>query len=236
MSSTKVTEEFGTQETPTYNLMSKDMMTSLTVASTLFVITVGTMVAMADTFIAESVLWMYNTASLLGVLVMSAVIGYGGKTGMDGLINGDTTKSIFGTMITISAFGAFGGAVLTTYEAPNYMSGIIGATVASLAIASISTMYVVKSGHSFENWRSYAGKIFLIGMIPVLLGTFIPGTLGSMLIMVAFALFIIGFIVDFTYEVWHMVSGSRKPAVNGFGVYFSFTGIFVHLLQFFGDG
>lgn len=236
MSSTKVTEEFGTQETPTYNIMSKDMMTSLTVASILFVTTVGVMVAMADTFIADSVLWMYNVASILGVLVMSAIIGYGGKTGMDGLVSGDMTKSILGTLITISAFGAFGGAVLTTYEAPNYMSGILSATVVSLAIASISTMYVIKSGRSFENWRSYAGKIFLIGMVPVLLGTFIPGSVGSILIMGAFALFVVGFIIDFTYEVWHMVSGSRKPAVNGFGVYFSFTGIFVHLLQFFGDG
>lgn len=227
----QIVDEFGTEETPAYNIVSQDMLTTLTVASVLFVTTVGTMMALADTIVADTVLWMYDTLAILGVLVMSFLLGYGGNKGMAGLVNDDMETAFKGILITVLSFGAFGAAVLTRFDTTSYLSDIVLATVATLAVTSFVTSYVVWTDRTFEGWQKRAGILFIFGLIAVTIGS-----LGiKSMIMLGFGFFLLGFVVDFVYQVWSMLSGNRDPVSNGFGIYFSFTGIFVHLLQLVGD-
>lgn len=223
--------EFATKESPKYSVMSSDMGTSLSVATALFAATVATMFVFADTVVGELVLAMYSWYPIVGVAVMGVGLVAGRHFGMTGFTSDDTALSVAGCGITILTYGAFGGSVLTPYDPSLYIPATLIAAAITLAIALVAGAYVYTRDQSFAHWSKYSMFFFLGGLGAIFIGSFVPGSIGALLLLGGFLCFLIGFTVDLVYEIWHMSSANRTPTANGFGLYIAFTGIFVHILQ-----
>lgn len=225
MKSLKSTE-YATRESPTYELLSTDIAKSLMVAAILFATTVGAMILTADTIIGTGVLVMYDIFPPLGVAVVGIGLTAGRTLGMDGLMEDNDITGLLGILITILTYGAFGGAVLTPYNASIYTPAILVSSFITIVISLIAGAYVMSTDESLKNWKKYSSYAFTVGMISVVIGSIF-----SPLLLVAFISIIVGFFADLVYEIWEMTSARRSPYVNGFGLYIAFTGIFVHILQ-----
>lgn len=223
--------EYATRESPSYGLLSGETASALSIGAVLFVTTVGAMIMFADTIIGELVLTAYNFHPLIGVAIIGLGLGLGRKYGMKGLIEDNTSVGLLGIGVTILTYGAFGGAVLTPYEPSSYVPAILVASAVTTVISLGAGAYVMSHDRSFEHWKRYSSYAFLFGIGGILVGSFIPGSIGSLLLIGGFVAFVVGFFADLVYEIWVMVSARRKPFVNGFALYIAFTGIFVHILQ-----
>lgn len=223
--------QFATRESPQYGVLSRDMSVSLGTAAGLFAITVAAMLVFADTIVGTGVLALYELSPIVGVIIVGAGLTIGRHLGMSGFLGDNTAQGFVGSVITILTYGAFGGAILTPYQPDLYVPAIVVASAITVAISLVAGAWVLNSNRSFEGWDKKAGGVFIVGVVAVLLGSFIPGTIGALALLLGFVLFIVGFTIDLVYEIWAMTSGRRNAMANGFGVYIAFTGIFVHILQ-----
>jgi FtsH-binding integral membrane protein len=221
----------GSAESPNYGLIDADTVTALAVGGTLFMITILSMLAFADTPIGQTVIDLYAFLPIVGMVVVGSVLSLGYWLTMKGLKNKSYGLSIVGTFMTIVGYGAFGSAVLTPYAPNLYQPAILVAGLITTVIGLISSAYVYSSNRSFESYGSKSGKFFLWALLVVGVGSFIPGSIGSGVVLVGFILVVLGFILDLIYEIWQVSSGQRSPVQNGFGLYVAFTGVFVHILQ-----
>lgn len=223
--------EYATHESPSYELLSGETASTLSIGAVLFVTTVGAMIIFADTIIGELVLMAYNVHPLIGVAIIGLGLGLGRKYGIKGLVEDNMLVGFLGISTTILIYGAFGGAILTPYEPSSYISVILVASAVTTVISLGAGAYVMSHDRSFAHWKSYSSYAFLSGIGGILVGSFIPGGIGSFLLIGGFIAFVVGFFADLVYEIWEMVSAQRRPFINGFALYIAFTGIFVHILQ-----
>lgn len=223
--------KFATRESPEYGIVSRDMTVSLATAGGLFTATVASMLLFADTVFGSTVLALYESLPLVGVIIVGIGLTVGRHLGMDGFMGDNIVEGVFGTVITVFTYGLFGGAILTPYDMSTYGPAILVASGITVAMSVVAGAWVLNSDRSFDGWDEKSGVVFFGGIVAVFLGSFLPGSIGGILVLLAFALFTIGFIIDLVYEIWSMSSGRRNAIVNGFGIYIAFTGIFVHILQ-----
>jgi len=223
--------ELGTANSPKYSIFSRSMAVSLGTGAILFTATVLAMFAFADTIVGELTLAMYSFLPILGVAIIGIGLYLGRYLGMSGFIDGNMSTAALGAGITVLTYGAFGGAVLTPYDPNLYIPATLAAAGITTLISLVAGTYVYSTNKSFEHWAKYSGGAFLVGIGAILFGSFIPGAAGGLFLLVGFVAFMIGFLFDLVYEIWHMSSNSRTPLANGFGLYIAFTGIFVHILQ-----
>lgn len=219
----------GTNESPNYG--ASDTITSLSIGGILFALTVGSMVVFADTIIGELVIGLYEFLPIVGMLVVGGILSLGYYVTMKGLKNDSNMVALFGSLITVFAYGAFGAGILSPYATEIYNEAILLAGGVTGVIGLIAATVVYSTDKSFQSWGAKSGKTFLFAILAVAGGSFIPGSIGALLVGVGFVLVLIGFIIDLVYEIWQVASGNRTPIENGFGLYVAFTGVFVHILQ-----
>lgn len=225
----RVGSAHGTDTSPDYGTASGALLTALGTAAVLMALTVAAMVLAADSRAAGLLARLYSTP-IVGVLVVGAGLTAGRYLGMRGLGSGNLPMAAVGATLSVVTYGLFGGLVLTAYPQAAYAPAIAIAGGITLLITLVAATVVYTTDRSFESWGRYSAGLFLVGLGAVFLGSFLGGA-GQLLLLVGFLAFLLGFIADLVYEIWHTSSGNRTPLANGFGIYVAFAGVFVHVLQ-----
>jgi FtsH-binding integral membrane protein len=189
-------------------------------------LTIGGMLAVANTPIAEAVLWLYDFGLILGVLVFGGLLGLGRKYGLKGISTDDTSLAILGSGVSVLTYALFGGAILTQYATDTYFEAILLALGVTVGITILASLYVIYTSRNLQFVERYSGYSFLVGILFALIGTFLP-----VVSIVAFVFFLLGFLLDLVFEIWMYTDNQRTPVANGFGIYIAFAGVFVHILQ-----
>ncbi|MFW6015539.1 MAG: hypothetical protein ACOCRK_03815 [bacterium] len=214
-----------TKDSPVYDIFSKSMLTTIIFSGFLFLITVGGMLLIADTPLAEIAIMLFSIP-ILGVIVFGALITLGRHLGIKGIGENKNSMAFIGATTLLFAYSWFGGAVLHIYEVSLYLPGILIATIITLGISIIAGLYVYSTDKDLSHWAKISQILFTIGFILALIGTFF-----SEIIWLAFLAMLFGFIADLVYEIWMTSNKNRTPLANGIALYIAFTGTFVHILQ-----
>lgn len=215
-----------TKESPKYNIFSSDMAVSIVTGSVLMVLTIGTMLAFANTFVAELVLSLYNLGAIVGVIVIGGLLSVGRHLGIKGIESNNIAIGVFGSIISVMTYGVFGAAILTQYVTDIYGPAILTTSFITMSITLVAGMIVFKSSRSFEFARKYSAVSFIAGFILSLIGTIL-----TQVLILAFVCFFVGFILDLVYELWALSDSKRSPLTNGLTLYIAFAGVFVHILM-----
>jgi len=221
----RIGEKHGTKNSPVYGPFSGPLLTTLIVSTVLFLITVGGMLLIADTELAELALLLFM-APIIGVIVFGIIITLGRYLGLRGIKENNHFMAFIGTILLLFGYSWFGGAVLHLYAIELYFMAILIAAGITLAIALVAGFYVYTTNKDLSHWSKYSATLFMIGIVLALIGTFIPG-----IIFLAFIFILLGFIADLVYEIWMTSNEKRSPFANGIALYVAFTGTFVHILQ-----
>lgn len=215
---------------PNYGLLSKDTATTLIVAAGLMLITIITMIVLADTSISNSGRMLYDTSPILGVAIFGALISAGRYFGMKGLNSDNTTLAIGSSGLSVFAYGWFGSVVLSPYEASLYIPAILITGVITIAFTLIAAAVVYTTDYNLAWTNKASGLSFLLGLVLLFIPILIP-SLTLLLGTLGFFLFLFGFLFDLIYEIYLTASNARSPFANGLGIYIAFAGVFVHILQ-----
>lgn len=199
---------------------------SLGIATGLIILNIAVMWIFAFTPLAAINDLLFDTFFLLGVIVYGALLSGGLYIAKKGIKSENTGLAVSGTALIQIAYGIFGAGILGVV-APGVQALAIAITGAiSVIIAVMAGLLVYGTGHDFSSWGRYANYIFL-GVLGVsLIGSFSPA-----LIIFAFTLALIGFIVYLIHEIYNVKTRPGKPFINGIGVYTAFMGVFVQILQ-----
>lgn len=82
--------------------------------------------------------------------------------------------------------------------------------------------------HSFERWQLYSWVCFGAGFLVGAVGFFVTPTI----MLAAGALFLLGFVVDLTYEIWAVRESKYDSDLrSAIGIYIAVMGVFIHILQ-----
>lgn len=199
---------------------------SLGIATGLIILNIAVMWIFAFTPLATINNLLFDTFFLLGVIVYGVLLSGGLYIAKKGIRNENTGMAITGTGLVQVAYGIFGAGILGMV-APTIQAMAIAITgVISVIIAVLSGLLVYGTGHDFSSWGRYANYIFLGVLGFSLIGSFSPTV-----IIVAFTLALIGFIVYLIHEIYMVKTRPGKPFLNGIGVYTAFMGVFVEILQ-----
>ncbi len=180
----------------------------------------------ADTIFADAVLWLYSVGVIIGVIVIGAGLTIGRWLGIKGMTEEVYSLALVGSLISVFTYAVFGGAVVTPYNPDLYIPAIVITGGITTLITIIAALYVFKTDRNLRFLARYSGITFIAGIVAVLFGTFFQPIL-----ILGFALFLLGFLLDLVYEIWMITDGGRTPIANGFGLYIAFAGVFVHILQ-----
>lgn len=199
---------------------------SLGVATGLIILNIAVMWIFAFTPLATINNLLFDTFFLLGVIVYGVLLTGGLYIAKKGIRSDNTTLAISGTSLIQLAYGIFGAGILGLVT-PSIQGLAIAITgVISVIIAILAGLLVYGTGHDFSSWGRYANYIFLGVMGFSLIGSFSPAV-----IIFAFTLALIGFIVYLIHEIYMVKTRPGKPFLNGIGVYTAFMGVFVEILQ-----
>lgn len=219
----------GTDTSPAYRTVSGELATALGTAAVLMALTIAAMVLLANSRAAGLLGSLFRTP-ILGVVVVGAGLTAGRYLGMRGLGNGNLAVAGVGAALSVGTYGLLGGAILSGYARAVSQTAVTIALAITTLIALVAAAVVYTTDRSFESWGRYSAGFFLVGLGAVFLGSFLGGV-GDLLLLVGFGAFMLGFVVDLVYEIWHTSSRNRTPLANGFGIYVAFAGVFVHVLQ-----
>ncbi|WP_414837604.1 hypothetical protein ACK3SF_05030 [Candidatus Nanosalina sp. VS9-1] len=199
---------------------------SLGIATGLIILNIAVMWIFAFTPLATINNLLFNTFFLLGVIVYGLLLSGGLYIARKGIRSENTVLAVAGTGLIQVAYGIFGAGILGMV-APGVQAIAIAITgVISVIIALLAGLLVYGTGHDFSSWGRYANYIFLGVLGFSLIGSFSPTV-----IIVAFTLALIGFIVYLIHEIYMVKTQPGKPFLNGIGVYTAFMGVFVEILQ-----
>jgi len=199
---------------------------SLGVATGLIILNIAVMWIFAFTPLATINNLLFDTFFLLGVIVYGLLLSLGLYIARKGIRSENTGLAVTGTGLIQLAYGIFGAGILGIV-APRVQALAIAITgVISVIIAVLAGLLVYGTGHDFSSWGIYANYIFLGVLGFSLIGSFSPAV-----IIVAFTLALIGFIVYLIHEIYMVKTRPGKPFLNGIGVYTAFMGVFVEILQ-----
>lgn len=227
MSSETETETYTeTGTSPVYEWSSRKMVLTLVTATALVTANVGIMYGLIDTVLSNIVLELYQMGAIVGVIVVGAGLSIGHHYGIKGLTQKNTAYALVGLVISQLTYGAFGAAIFSLYTPTALVEGIISAGAITVLITIGAGVYVYATEGDKEQWASYSGTLFGIGLVGALIGTFFEPILVG-----AFFLFLLGFICNLVFEVWKISGSQRTPLANGFGLYISVVGVFIHVIQ-----
>lgn len=215
-------------ESPSYGFFSKEMATTIGVAAGMMLVTVALMLVLADTIVADVGLMLYGIFPLLGVGVFGGLISVGRYFGMKGLISDNTRLAIAGATVSILGYGWFGSAVLSPFQSSLYIPALLVTGGITIAITLAIAIVVFGTDYNFSWTAKASGACFLVGIVLILIVSFISIQILSL---IAFGLFLLGFLFDLVYEIYLTATNARNPIANGLGVYIAFAGVFVHILQ-----
>lgn len=222
---------YKTQNSPTYGVLTRQFGVSMLTTLVLVVATIGGMWHFANTEVASFVTWLYTGAfgaPFTGLVVFGVVLTAGRYYGLKSIAEENLVVAAVMVSVVAVAYAAFGGSILSHYAA-SLWTGALAITFGFVTLYTAAVAGVVYStDRSFEAWGAYAGYFMIGGVVGVLAYTFVAW---APLMYVAFALIVIGFLIDLVYEIWHTSNRDRSALANGFAVYIAFMGVFVHLLQ-----
>lgn len=196
-------------------------------AAALVALNVGLMYAVASTPLATLNDALFATP-IVGLLVYGAALTAGDYVAERGLERGNAAFALVGVALLQGAYALFGGGVLATV-APTSRSTALGLALAvTLAMTLGVAAYVYVRDREFDHWNGWSLAAFLVGVVLVAVGTFVPVVLVG-----GFAFVFLGFTLRLGYEVWRVRATYRPdaPLVHALGIYVAFTGVFVHVLQ-----
>jgi len=210
---------------PNYDLTDKGLVTSLSVGAGLMVATIGMMILTADTALGGLVTKIYSIP-ILGIILFGGLISVGRYLGLKGVRDDESVMAVIGSALLVFAYGCFGGGILHLYSADLYASAIAVTGGITIAITLVAATVVYYTDRNFEKCAQYSGYCFIGAIVTGLVGTLVP-----LILILAFGLALLGFLLDLVYEIW-MTSNQNRPAyANGIGLYVAFAGVFVHVLQ-----
>lgn len=221
-----LTDDFKTEESPNYGPTDSRFYIAISVATVLMVVTIALMFLTANTVIAEAILWLYNVFWFLGVIVMSAFLSAGWYIGLKGIDADNMGLASLGVGLSIVAYGGFGGAILSMYEASLWFGAVLVTSAITVGITILLSAYVFSGERDMSNWMGYSGGLFLVAIVLSLVASFFPPLMIVVLLMV-----LVAFTLELGFEIWYCSRGGRTPLANGFAIYFAFAGVFVHILQ-----
>lgn len=194
-------------------------------ASGLVALNVALMSIIAFTPLANVMSYVFSYL-ILGVLFFGALLTGGVWIAKSGIRNNNKTKSGLGVGILQTAYGLFGGGVLSMAPT-NLMPAIIGLTfVLTLGLTVASAALVYFTGRDFSSFQNYSTYMFLGVLGLSLFGTFLP-YFG----VIAFFLALAGFLTYLIYEIYVLREQQASPLMNGLGIYVAFMGVFIQILQ-----
>lgn len=215
-----------TEGSPRYGITDPEFYKSIGIASILMIATIAAMLITANTVIADFVLALYNLFWFLGVIVVGGFLSVGWYIGLLGIDKDIMGLAVFGILLTIFGYGAFGGAILSQYSSSIWLVSLAITSIITISITILLSIYIFTGGRNLSSWGTYSGICFLIGLIISFIASFAVG-----LQVVAFGFILLGFIFELGYEIWLCSRSDRSPFANGFAIYFAFAGVFVHILQ-----
>lgn len=215
-----------TESSPTYGIRDKEVRTSLLVGAILMSLTVGGMLLLANTAIAEALGTLYQLSAFIGIIVTGAFLTAGRYLGLYGVANNSTFLGGLGSVILVFTYSVFGGTILSYYAPETYFLAIAITSVITVILSLIAGMYVYTSNREFRNWDRLSSYFFIGGILMAIPGQFIPS-----LLVITFLLIFIGFLFDLVFEIWMVSDNNRHPVANGIALYVAFAGVFVHVLQ-----
>ncbi|MFW5939812.1 MAG: hypothetical protein ACOCSD_05865 [Halolamina sp.] len=164
---------------------------------------------------------------IVGALVYGALITGGQMVAERGFERDSMGMAMAGVVVLELAFGAFGGGVLSFLPEGVRITAlaVTGAVVVAMT-ALIGTYVYLRAGTQFDHYGRWATYAFLGGLGALLVGTFV-----SAVLVVAFALIFVGFLLRLGYEMWQVREGRGRPAMQSVGLYVAVAGVFVHVLQ-----
>lgn len=208
-------------------MFQQDQIKSLLIATGLILFNIGLMWVFAFTPLSKINDLLFGTFFLLGVIVYGAMLSIGIWLAKKGFKEGNKSLAISGTGLTQLAYGIFGAGILSMALSPQIQGlALLITAIASGIIALGSGLLVFGTGHDFSNWGRYANYIFL-GVLGIsFIGSFTP-----VVIVIAFLLALIGFIVYLIHQIYMTKTRPGRPFMNALGLYAAFMGVFVEILQ-----
>ena len=93
--------------------------------------------------------------------------------------------------------------------------------------AGIGTYVYARSDTDFDHYGKIATGAFLVGLVAILAGSFIP-----IVLLVGFVAIFLGFVFRLGYEMWEIRENhGLNTAMQAIGLYVAVAGVFVHILQ-----
>ncbi|WP_459191259.1 hypothetical protein [Halosimplex sp. J119] len=163
----------------------------------------------------------------IGIAVFMVTVGGGYWLANTGIEKG--SMGLAGVGVALSQFGyaLLGSAILLRVGMSTRVTALGITAVITGLITAVVAAVVFKTDHSFERWQMYSWVCFGGGFVVGAAGVFV----NPMLMLVAGALFLIGFIVDLTYEIWAVRESKYGDLRSAIGIYIAVMGVFIHILQ-----
>lgn len=198
---------------------------SIGISAFLVALNIGLMMVFSLTALA-SIVGIAFRYPIVGILVYGAMLTIGTAMAKKGVRKSNFGMAIGGASLLQFAYGTFGAGILA-FLSIGAQATVLGITAAVTTIIAIAAgLLVYGTGKDFSSWRKYASYLFL-GVIGFgFIGTAVPG-----LIIIAFVLALLGFLVYLVYEIWDMKRSPENVYLNGIGIYVAFMGVFVHILR-----
>lgn len=213
-----------TESSPNYGL-SSDLAKSIAVACLLLGGNILLMVYLTDTVLSEVALLLFKYA-IVGVIVFGILLTAGRELSLRGLDRDNNIMAFVGTAILLGTYGVFGAMILSRFPKEIWSTSINVTLIVVLIITAIATIYVTRTDRDLSHLVKYSSFAFIAGILAAFIGTFITPVL-----LIAFVLFIIGFLIDLVWEIWMATNKNRSPVANGVAIYVAMAGLFVHILQ-----
>jgi hypothetical protein len=208
-------------------MFKQGQLKSLGIATALILLNIAVMWIFAFTPLSALNNLLFDTFFLLGVVVYGAMLTGGLWLAKKGIKNQNNGFAIGGTALIQVAYGLFGAGILSMVLAPSTQAVALAITgVITTLIAVFSGLLVFGTSHDFSSWGKYANYIFL-----GVLGISFVGSFSEALIILAFGLALLGFIVYLIHQIYVTKTRPNTPFLNGIGLYTAYMGVFVEILQ-----
>ncbi|WP_415379198.1 hypothetical protein [Halosimplex sp. TS25] len=163
----------------------------------------------------------------IGIATFVVTVGGGYWLANTGIEKG--SMGLAGVGVALSQFGyaLLGSAILFRVASSMRVTALGITAVVTGIITAVVAVVVFKTDHSFERWQLYSWVCFGGGFLVGAIGFFVNPTI----MLAAGALFLLGFIVDLTYEIWAVRESKYGDLRSAIGIYIAVMGVFIHILQ-----
>lgn len=165
----------------------------------------------------------------VGIATFVVTVGGGYWLANTGIENGSMPLAGAGVALSQFGYALIGSAILAAVASTSMRVTALGiTTVVTGLITAVVTVVVFKTDHSFARWQTYSWVCFGGGFVVGAVGFFV----NPLLMLAAGALFLLGFIVDLTYEIWAVRESKYDSDLrSAIGIYIAVMGVFIHILQ-----